>query len=92
MGLLQQLDREPLGRRGQLVAQFVQGLRAPVPRAIEQDADSLELGGVVADEAGEGLQVVLGLVLLARGPQIRYAEETSSSCSMATRNIRLGRG
>ena len=35
-------------------------------RPVEQDADGLDLVGVLPDEAGEGRQVVLGLVLAAR--------------------------
>ena len=51
--------------RGELLRSSRQRVGAPVLRAVQQDADGLDLVRVLADERGEGREVVLGLVLLA---------------------------
>ena len=67
VGLLQVLDGESLRRGRQPVLQLHQGSGLPVLRAVEKDADGVDFGRVVADEAGEGFQVIFGLVFLAGG-------------------------
>src|SRR5262249_35398884 len=66
VGLLKLVETEALGGCSQLLAQLLKGFGAPTFRPIQQDANRLDPGGVLTNEAGERFQVIGGLVFLAR--------------------------
>jgi hypothetical protein len=67
VGLLQVVRGEPQRAGAELRPQLGERVRPPPLRAVEQDADGLDPGRVVADVGGELAQVVGRLVLLSVG-------------------------
>ncbi len=63
--LLQHVGRKSFAGLRQLASQFGEGLRAPIARTVEQNADGLDVGGIIADELGEHGQIIAGLEFAA---------------------------
>ena len=90
--LLEVLLGEPERVRPELVPQLPQRRGAPVARAVEQDADGLDVLGVLPDEPREGDEVVLRLVLLPPTSRSTIVERhRRRDCSYATMKVRSGR-
>jgi len=51
---------------GEGAAEFLEGFGAPITRAGEEDAESVQFVGVVPDKGREGVEVVFGSVLSSR--------------------------
>src|SRR5438445_6243501 len=64
MGLLKILSREAVPALHELLTQLIESRAAPVPWAVQEDADGFDLRSVLRHEAGERFKILLWLVFV----------------------------